>query len=60
MFSNVDHCFSLFSTRQELWENESRENERKRKDRQIFGSCLRAEKAVEHEDRVDSNCCGNS
>ena len=27
---------------------EQRENERKQKDRQIFGSCQRAEKVVEH------------
>ena len=31
------------------------ENKRKRKDRQILGSCQRAEKVVEHEDGGDTN-----
>ena len=32
------------------------ENERKRKERQIFGSCLRAGKTVEYESVDDTNC----
>ena len=32
------------------------ENKRGWKDRQIFGSCQRAEKAVEHDGDGDTNC----
>ena len=32
------------------------QNKRKEKDRQVFGSCQRAEKVVEHEGDSDANC----
>ena len=32
------------------------ENEKRQKDRQIHGSCYRAEKAVEYKGDIDTNC----
>ena len=47
--TNNNNGFCHFSRQQ-------RENKRKQKDRQILGSCQRAEKTVEHESDSDNNC----
>ena len=46
--------FAIPSTRRQS------ENERKRKDRQILGSCLRAEKLMKYEGDGDTNCSWNN